>query len=112
MKIYTAINILDENIKYFGSMRKIAKDIGVSANAISKAYNNDKPCKGFDILFCVNYKQNKRLTQKEKLHKTIEVLKRARIIIDEQNSFLCENNEYPNINILNEIDRCLNYYKI
>ena len=111
MKIYSAINLTDKNIKYYGSMRKIAKDIGVSASYVSRCYSEDKVCKGFEILFSVNYPHKAKLTQKEKLHMLINTLSRAKNIIDEQNKFLSENNEYGNINIINDINRVLSYYK-
>lgn len=111
MKIYSAIASEDENIRYYGSMRKIAKDIGVSASYVSKCYLDNKNCKGYDILFSVNYPHKVKLSQKEKLHILINTLKRARIIIDDTNEFLTNNNEYANISILSDIDRALGYYK-
>ena len=111
MKIYSAIKKDDENIKHYGSMRKIAKDIGCSPAYVSRCYLDNKPCKGYDILFSVNYPYKVKLTQKEKLHTLINTLKRAKIIIDDNNKFLTDNGEYANINILNDIDRCLGYYK-
>ena len=111
MKIYSAINIIDNNIKYYGSMRKLAKDIGVSATYISKCYSNNIVCKGFNILFSVNYPHKVKLTQKEKLQTLINTLERAKLIIDEQNKFLTDNGEYGNINIILDIDRVLGYYK-
>ena len=111
MKIYSAININDNNIKYHGSMRKIAKDIGVSATYVSKCYSNNTICKEFEILFCVNYPCKTKLTQKEKLHTLINTLERAKLIIDEQNRLLSEHNEYCSINIISDIDRALGYYK-
>lgn len=111
MKIYSAIKVDNENIKFYGSMRKLAKDIGVSAMYVSKCFNDNKIYKGFDILFCLNYPHKVKLTQKEKLHILINTLERAKLIIDEQNKLLSESNQYSSVNIIADIDRALSYYK-
>ena len=110
MKIYTAYKEGKKEI--YGTFTQIAEALKVSRQAVFKAYNNNSKCKGYSIIFSVGFSPNKKITQKEKLHTTLNTLKRARIIIDEINEKLCDYNEYAYTNIIKDIDKCLKFYNL
>lgn len=84
-------------------MAELANFIGVSRQSVHKAYKNKGQTKGYKISF---YKTDKyaKYTQADKFRFAIDLLGRARIIIDENNKKLSEQGQYSNINIIKDID--------
>ena len=86
-------------IKYYSTHPTLSMPLLASIRICVSTKEECNFCIDFNTALLVNYAkwnleevefmkknlESKKLTQKEKLHKTIEVLKRARIIIDEQN---------------------------
>ena len=88
-------------------MTNIAKDIGVSRQALYNAYNKDKKVNGYEIVFVGDKAKPIRLTKQQYIDQSRELLRRARLIIADQNDFIVNNGEYASIGIVEDIDRFL-----
>ena len=108
IKTYIATNGSD-TIK--GTALELATKLKVSKQSIYKAYTRDSSCVGYKIFLWGNKKPFKRKTKAELIRDSIDIIKRARMIIDENNEKLSTNNEYSNVSIIREIDSYLSNFK-
>jgi len=108
MKLYKASKENCDNI--IGTQSYISRKLNVSRQFVNKSVKNNTLCIGYSIQFYINSKPKIKLTTKERLSISLSLLKRARLIIDENNEKLSNNNEYANINIISDIDRFIKNY--
>jgi len=105
MKLFRAIK--DKEKTLVGTMSDIARELKVSRQAIHKAYKHVTKCKGYAIVFYVDIKTTSKKSVRARLTESIDLLKRARLIIEEENEDLSNRGEYSNIGIIEDIDRFL-----
>ena len=102
--IYKATNNLHIVI---GTRTGIAKQIGVSRQAVHAAIDNKAKCVGYEIVFSHREKPKTYETVKKRLAIAVELLKRSYLIIAENNEKLNSQGEYANVGIEEDIKRFL-----
>ena len=102
--IYKATNSLHTVI---GTRTHIAKQIGVSRQAVHAAISNKAKCLGYEITFNHIEKPKTYETVKKRLAIAEELLKRSYLIIAENNQKLNNQGEYANVGIEEGIKRFL-----
>lgn len=102
--IYKATNNLHTVI---GTRTSIAKQIGVSRQAVHAAIINKAKCAGYEITFNHMEKPKTYETVKKRLAIAEELLKRSYLIIAENNQKLNNQGEYANVGIEEGIKRFL-----
>jgi predicted DNA-binding protein YlxM (UPF0122 family) len=86
--------------KTFDSLAEIGRKLKVSRQFVSSRCKRGMPVGNFRITRKTIH--SVKQTKKEKIIETLQI---ARAIIDEDN--LANTEEYPNINIIRDIDKCL-----
>jgi len=109
MKLYKASK--DNSIDIVGTFTHIAKELQLTKQYVNRCFLDDRLCKGYHITFYENDKNIKTIGKRKILKESIELLKRAKLIIEQSNGIICENGD-SSINIKIDIDRFLNIYKI
>jgi len=89
-----------------GSISEISIKLNVSRQAVNQAKEKGLTCKGYSISFAYK-KQRIKKTKIERYRDAINLLKRCRLIIDEENIAASNRGEYSNIGILEDIDNFL-----
>ena len=102
--IYKATNSLHTVI---GTRTHIAKQIGVSRQAVHAAISNKAKCLGYEITFNHIEKPKTYETVKKRLAIAEELLKRSYLVIAENNQKLNNQGEYANVGIEEGIKRFL-----
>ena len=106
MKKYKAIHSVTNKIIATGTFTEISKTLHVSKQAVERAFKSKALCQKCRIEYYRNDIKEKKLSRRQQLIYAIKLLKRARLIIDEQNKTICEQlNEYSSIGIVEDIDR-------
>jgi len=108
MKIFKASQF---NSIFTGTASELAKRLSVSRQAIYKAVNTGNSCNNYTIKFSHHKQKAKNKSTRSKLSESIELLKRARLIIDEENSLKSIRGEYANIGMVEDIDRFIKEIK-
>jgi len=106
MKLYIAKNSASGTTTT-GSMKFIANVLGVSRQAIHKAFKNNTKVSDCYIVFLLKKKPIKKKSTRVNLQESITLLERASLIIDEENEAMSERGEYANIGIVEDINRFL-----
>ena len=104
MKIYKATK---SGSIITGSVQQIATALSVSRAAVNYAKIHKTKCKGYTIEYDTTVVPQKRKSTRRQLSIAIELLKRSRLIIDDENKDANDRNEYGNIGIVEDIDRFL-----
>ena len=107
MKIYKMSHHNEELFAY-GTIKDLSNRIGVSRQYLFKCFKNNVDCRGYKIELAYTTVNHRKLSAKENLRFALKLLQRCRIIIDEENEFLCNHGEYANIGIIEDIDRFFN----
>ena len=95
-----------------GTMINIANKLKASRTAVHKAYVLSSVCKGHKVTLH-GFTEPKSLMDNKskafKLREAINLLRKARLIIDEQNKIITEQlSDYASIGIIEDIDRYFN----
>lgn len=105
MKKFNAINSITNEIVATGSTSEIAKKLFVTRQSVNKAYKNNGLCQKCKIVYLINDIKKRKQSRRQQFIDAIKLLKRARVIIDDQNKIICEQlNEYSSIGIIEDID--------
>lgn len=105
MKKFNAINSITNEIVATGSTSEIAKKLFVTRQSVNKAYKNNRLCQKCKIVYLINDIKKRKQSRRQQFIDAIKLLKRARVIIDDQNKIICEQlNEYSSIGIIEDID--------
>lgn len=108
MKIFKAIKFYHV---LTGTASELAKALSVSRQAIYKAVETNGQCNDYTIHFSHNKQKTKRKRIRANLNESIELLKKARLIIDERNEIISNHGKYTNIGIIEDINRFLKELK-
>lgn len=111
-QIYIAKPIASGSFPIIGTMINIANKLEVTRSAVHKAYCFGTMCKNHKIEFH-SFKDSKSIMDTKskafKLRESISLLRRCRLIIDDQNKIITEQiNEHASIGIVEDIDRYFN----
>lgn len=102
MKNYVLMNEQRTVIK-IGKSNEICEFLSVTRQAISKATKNSGMIKGY-LIESYPIQKNIKKSKSYFYSKSLELLKMARVIIDESNKEYISKGEYANINIIRRID--------
>lgn len=92
---------------YTGTLKELSTELKVSRQYLHRCITKEKLCKGYSVEVMFSIKPRPKLTKRKKLQNAIALLKRAKLIINEHNVELNNNDEYANINIISDIERFL-----
>ncbi len=104
MKYYIARSL---EAFHTGTLKELSAELKVSRQYLHRCIAEKKLCKGYSVEVMFSIRPKPKLTKRKKLQNAIALLKRAKLIINENNVELNNKNEYANIGIVEDIERFL-----
>ena len=109
MRIYCASKIgpMPDPQPLVGTTKFLADQFKVSRQYLHRMVKDHGTVKGYVVQYSHTTVPKKHQSVRNRLQEATELLKRARLIIDEENSNMADRGEYSNVGIVDDIDRFL-----